>query len=79
MVCRNQREVLGELLEDLVEALRAAGMLKSKAKIIDAKVPIIKCTLNYGKHLTSPPLRAVPPPPPLLDPLSPPSLFLSPT
>lgn len=48
MVCRNQRNCLGDLLEDLLDALQTAGMLKGRAKIIDAKVPIIKCTLDYG-------------------------------
>ncbi len=50
-MCRTQREFLGELLEDLLEALETAAMLKGKAKIIDARVPIIKCTLDFGKLL----------------------------
>lgn len=48
---RNQRSCLGDLLEDLLDALTTAGMLKGKARIIDAKVPIIKCTLDYGMCL----------------------------
>ena len=48
MVCRNQRNCLGDLLEDLLHALQTAALLKGRAKIIDAKVPIIKCTLDYG-------------------------------
>lgn len=41
---------MGDLLEDLLDALQTAAMLKGRAKIIDAKVPIIKCTLDYGTH-----------------------------
>ena len=51
MDCRNEREFLGELLEDLVACLQTAGVLKGSAKIIDARVPIIKCTLDFGKYL----------------------------
>ncbi|KAL3160428.1 hypothetical protein ABBQ32_010750 [Trebouxia sp. C0010 RCD-2024] len=50
---RNQRSCLGDLLEDLLDALTTAGMLKGKARIIDAKVPIIKCTLDYGSGLAA--------------------------
>lgn len=43
---------MGDLLEMLLDALKTAGLLKSnvKVKIIDAKVPIIKCTLDFGMH-----------------------------
>ncbi|KAL3151268.1 hypothetical protein ABBQ38_013107 [Trebouxia sp. C0009 RCD-2024] len=50
---RNQRSCLGDLLEDLLDALTTACMLKGKARIIDAKVPIIKCTLDYGAGLAA--------------------------
>lgn len=49
---RTQRDFLGELLEDLLEAFKAINLLKGKAKIIDARVPIIKCTLDFGQFLT---------------------------
>lgn len=44
---------MGDLLDILLDALETAALLKSKAKakIIDAKVPIIKCTLDFGMHL----------------------------
>lgn len=48
-----QRDFLGELLEDLLEAFKTVNLLKGKAKIIDARVPIIKCTLDFGKISTS--------------------------
>ena len=48
--CRTQRELLSDLLEDLLQGLQTADMLKGKAKLIDAKVPIIKCTLKFGEH-----------------------------
>lgn len=34
-----------QLLEDLRDALRAAGALRGRAEIIDARVPIVKCSL----------------------------------
>ncbi len=48
-----QRDFLGELLEDLLEAFKTINLLKGKAKIIDARVPIIKCTLDFGQSLAS--------------------------
>ena len=48
-----QRDFLGELLEDLLEAFKTINLLKGKAKIIDARVPIIKCTLDFGQFLAS--------------------------
>jgi len=48
---RMQRDFLGELLEDLLEAFKTINLLKGKAKIIDARVPIIKCTLDFGQFL----------------------------
>ena len=48
-----QRDFLGELLEDLLEAFKTVNLLKGKAKIIDARVPIIKCTLDFGQFSTS--------------------------
>jgi hypothetical protein len=50
---RMQRDFLGELLEDLLEAFKTINLLKGKAKIIDARVPIIKCTLDFGRFHTS--------------------------
>ena len=47
--CRTQRELLMDLLEDLLQGLQTADMLKGKASLIDAKVPIIKCTLKFGE------------------------------
>ncbi|KAL0029353.1 hypothetical protein WJX77_001697 [Trebouxia sp. C0004] len=48
-----QRDLLGELLEDLLEAFKTINLLKGKAKIIDARVPIIKCTLDFGCGLAA--------------------------
>ena len=48
-----QRDFLGELLEDLLEAFKTVNLLKGKAKIIDARVPIIKCTLDFGQFSAS--------------------------
>ncbi len=48
---RMQRDFLGELLEDLLEAFKTINLLKGKAKIIDARMPIIKCTLDFGQSL----------------------------
>ena len=48
-----QRDFLGELLEDLLEAFKTINLLRGKAKIIDARVPIIKCTLDFGQFHTS--------------------------
>ncbi|KAL0040123.1 hypothetical protein WJX79_007645 [Trebouxia sp. C0005] len=50
---KTQRDFLGELLEDLLEAFKAINLLKGKAKIIDARVPIIKCTLDFGSGLAA--------------------------
>jgi len=41
-----QRRVLGEHLEDLLDALRCNGTLLSSVEIIDAKIPIIKCLIQ---------------------------------
>ncbi|KAL0044929.1 hypothetical protein WJX82_002262 [Trebouxia sp. C0006] len=48
-----QRDFLGELLEDLLEAFKTINLLRGKAKIIDARVPIIKCTLDFGSGLAA--------------------------
>ncbi|KAL4528093.1 hypothetical protein Ndes2437B_g00206 [Nannochloris sp. 'desiccata'] len=41
-----QRRVLGEHLEDLLDALRRSGTLLTSVQIIDAKIPIIKCLIQ---------------------------------
>lgn len=43
-----QRKQLGGLLEDLLDALLAAGLIQGKAQLIEARVPIIKCCLAVG-------------------------------
>lgn len=49
--CRNQRELLMDLLEDLLQGLQTADMVKGKSRLVDAKVPIIKCNLKFGEHM----------------------------
>lgn len=43
-----QRKALGELLEDLLDALLGAGLIRGKAQLIEARVPIIKACLAVG-------------------------------
>ncbi|GAB4814301.1 hypothetical protein N2152v2_001347 [Parachlorella kessleri] len=46
-----QRKQLGELLEDLLDGLLGAGLIRGRAQIIEARVPIIKCCLAVGPGL----------------------------
>ena len=39
------------MLEDLLDALVGARLLRGPARIVDAKVPIIKCCLALGAGL----------------------------
>ena len=45
-----QRKQLGELLEDLLDGLLGAGLIRGRAQIIEARVPIIKCCLAVGER-----------------------------
>ncbi len=40
------------MLEDLLDALVGARLLRGPARIVDAKVPIIKCCLALGAILS---------------------------
>ena len=41
------------MLEDLLDALVGARLLRGPARIVDAKVPIIKCCLALGEQAFS--------------------------
>ena len=43
-----ERHSLREVLEDLLDALVSARLLRGPARVVDAKVPIIKCHLAMG-------------------------------
>lgn len=43
-----QRKALGEQLEDLLDALLKTGLVRGRAQIIEARVPIIKCCMALG-------------------------------
>ena len=43
-----QRKALGEQLEDLLDALLRTGVVRGRAQVIEARVPIIKCHMDLG-------------------------------
>lgn len=45
---QRQQNALAGMLEELLDSLVGGGLLAGRARIIEAKVPIIKCTLNIG-------------------------------
>ena len=45
---QRQRDALAGMLEELLDSLVGGGLLTGRARIIEAKVPIIKCHLNIG-------------------------------
>ncbi|KAL4428251.1 hypothetical protein ABPG75_002340 [Micractinium tetrahymenae] len=48
-----QRKQLSELLEDLLDGMLQRRLLRGKAQIIEARVPIIKCRLDFGGGLAA--------------------------
>ena len=48
LTAQEERRSLREVLEDLLDALVGARLLRGPARIVDAKVPIIKCCLALG-------------------------------
>jgi len=58
-VVQSQRDALAGMLQELLESLMAGRLLTGHARVIGAKVPIIKCHLKIGAFLTP---ALIPPP-----------------